>query len=67
MVNMMSLNEKQKKEKDQRPEIEDEEVEDYLFELIEAKMEQAELRLKSSKYWIFRERSDEEEYIVGIH
>jgi len=36
-----------------------EETEDYLDELIEAKMEQAEIRFKSSRYWIFEtEESD---------
>jgi len=29
-------------------------AEEYLQELIEAKMEQAEIRFKSSKYWRFR-------------
>jgi len=34
-------------------------TEDYLEELIKAKMEQAEIRLKSSKYWTFKtEKSD---------
>jgi len=32
----------------------DEKKEDYLEELIEAKMEQAEIRFKSSWYWIFK-------------
>jgi hypothetical protein len=36
-----------------------EEMEDYLGELVEAKMEQAEIRFKASRYWVFEtEESD---------
>jgi len=38
----------------------EEEIDDYLSELVEARMEQAELRFKSSKYWIFKDENKEE-------
>jgi hypothetical protein len=31
-------------------------MEDYLKELLEAKMEQAEIRFKSSRYWRFEKK-----------
>jgi hypothetical protein len=37
-----------------RRENEERAAEDYLEELIEARMEQAEMRFKSSKHWVFK-------------
>ena len=41
----------------------EEEIDDYLSEVVEARMEQAELRFKSSKYWIFKDENREEELV----
>ena len=45
---MIGRETKRKKEKNEKI------TEDYLEELIKAKMEQAEIRLKSSKHWTFK-------------